>query len=106
MQQEKILKSNEQAPQKKAASEENKALKDTLERYDTSIKQFQKQQENLKAEEKALTEELSKLEDESIAIDEKHKTYNNVLNAYDKSAPTFEKNPDMLDRRLAHLNDK
>ncbi|HHT0593848.1 TPA: coiled coil protein [Legionella anisa] len=103
MQQEKILKPNEQTPQKKAAPEENKALKDTLERYDSSIKQFQKQQANLKAEEKALTEELSKLEDESIAIDEKHKTYSNVLNAYDKSAPTFEKNPDMLDREISSL---
>ncbi|MCE0724228.1 coiled coil protein [Legionella resiliens] len=102
MQQEKILKPNEQTPQKKAP-EENKALKDTLEGYDSSIKKFQEQQANLKAEEEALTQELGKLEDESIAIDEKHKTYNNVLNAYDKSAPTFENNPEMLDREISSL---
>ncbi|RUR27980.1 hypothetical protein [Legionella qingyii] len=103
MQQEKMLKPNQPTAQKKTTPETNDALKDTLEHYDSSIRSFQKQQENLKAEEQALTHELSMLEDESIAIDEKHKTYNNVLNAYDKSAPTFENDPEMLDREISSL---
>lgn len=103
MQQEKILKSNQQTPQNKTTPKENEALKDTLDRYDSSIRSFQKQQANLKEEEKALTLELSMLEEESVAIDERHNTYNNVLNAYDRSAPTFENNPEMLELEISSL---
>ncbi|MGM9451813.1 coiled coil protein [Legionella bozemanae] len=103
MQQEKILKNNEPAPQKKTTREVNKALEDTLEGYDSSIKEFQEQQKKLKAEEETLTQELDKLKNESKAIDAKHKVYSNVLKAYDKSAPTFEKNPEMLDREIQSL---
>ncbi|QMT60710.1 hypothetical protein [Legionella sp. PC997] len=103
MQQEKALKPSEQTPQKKKTSEQNSALKDTLEGYDSSIRSYQEQQKNLKTQEKALNEELNRLEEESLAIEAKHTTYNNVLNAYDKSAPTFEKNPEMLDREISSL---